>query len=117
MSDVGFVISFINQNKPMAWLRKGSLLEGLSGTLGKEVVFKQYADKVVVSKYPDMSKVKASVLQKMQRSNMKEANAYVSFVKKDSKLKAYYEKALKPGESVYHKAKKDFFEKLKRQAS
>ena len=42
MSDVGFVISFISQNKPMARLGKGSLLEGLRGTLGKEVVFKQY---------------------------------------------------------------------------
>jgi len=47
---------------------------------------------------------------------MKEANAYASFSKRDLELRAYYEKALKPGESVFHKAKKDFFERLKREA-
>ena len=48
---------------------------------------------------------------------MKEANAYASFSKRDLELRAYYEKALKPGESVFHKAKKDFFEKMKRERS
>jgi hypothetical protein len=48
---------------------------------------------------------------------MKEANAYASFSKRDPELRAYYEKALKPGESVFHKAKKDFFEKMKRERS
>ena len=40
-------------------------------------------------------------------NSMKEANAYASFSKRDPELRAYYEKALKPGESVFHKAKKD----------
>jgi hypothetical protein len=56
----------------------------------KEIFFKQYADKVVVSLYPDMSKVKPSELQKLQRNKMKEPNACASAVMKDPKLRAKY---------------------------
>jgi hypothetical protein len=96
----------------MARLKRNSLLNALQGTIGKEIVFKQYADKVVVSKFPDMSKVKTTKRQRQQRDLLKEANAYASAIKRDPKLRAKYEKKLKPGESVFHKAKKEFFEKL-----
>ena len=98
----------------MARLSKNSVLTGISGTVAKELVFKQYADKTVVSKYPDMSQVKPSELQKEQRNLMKEANAYASMVKRDPKLRAQYQKKLKAGESVFHKAKREFFEKMKK---
>jgi hypothetical protein len=94
----------------MARLKSNSILNSLQGTIGKEIVFKHYADKVVVSTYLDMSKVKPSELQKLQRSKMKEANAYASAVMRDPLLKAKYEKMLKPGESVFHKAKRDYVE-------
>jgi hypothetical protein len=97
----------------MARLKKNSLLSALQGTLGKELVIKQYADKVVVSVYPDMSKVKYTLLQKQQQRKIIEANAYASAILRDPKLKKKYEKKLKLGESVYHKAKKEFFEKEK----
>lgn len=95
----------------MARLKLNSFLSAFQGTIGKEIVFKQYADKTVVSRYPDMSKVKPSELQKLQRAKMKEANAYASAVRRDPKLKAKYERKLKKGESVFHRAKKDFFER------
>ncbi|HEV7329664.1 MAG TPA: hypothetical protein VGN63_01390 [Flavisolibacter sp.] len=98
----------------MARVGKNSLLNSLRGTIGKEIVFKQYPDKIVVSKYPDMSKVKPTERQKQQRQLMREANAYASMVKRDPKLRAKYEKKLKPGESVFHKAKKDFFKNRKK---
>lgn len=98
----------------MARLTGNSLFNALQGTIGNEIVFKQYADKVVVSVYPDMSKVKPSELQKLQRSKMKEANAYASAVRRDPELRSAYEKELKPGESVFHKAKKEFFERLEK---
>lgn len=98
----------------MARLKRNSLLSALQGTIGKEIVIKQYADKVVVSIYPDMSKVKPTELQRLQRRKITEANAYASAVKRDPKLRKQYEKKLKPGESVFHKVKKDFFEKRKK---
>ena len=100
----------------MARVKKHSLLEVISGSIGKEVVFKRYKDKTVVSKFPDMSKVKATKRQKNQRKQITEANAYASTINRDPKLRAKYEKKLKPGESVYHYAIKEFFEKRKGEA-
>ena len=98
----------------MARVVKNSLFEALSGALGKEIVFKQYKDKTVVSRYPDMSKHQATERQRIQRKAMTEANAYASRIKRDPVLRAEYEKKLKPGESVFHYAKNEFFERLKK---
>ena len=98
----------------MARVAKHSLFEALIGALGKEIVFKKYKDKTVVSRYPDMSKHKATERQKVQRGLLKEANAYASRIKRDPVLRAEYEKQLKPGQSVFHYAKREFFEKRKK---
>ena len=97
----------------MARIRKNSLLSAISGHIGKEIVIKHYGDKIVVSKYPDMTKVKASKAQKKQRNILTEANKFASAVNRDPKLRKKLEKKLKPGESVYQKAKKAFFDRLK----
>ena len=98
----------------MAIVRKNSLFEALRGALGKEIVFKQYKDKTVVSRYPDMSNVQPSERQLEQRRLMREASAYASKVKRDPELRTIYEGKLAPGESVFHRAKRDFFENLKK---
>ena len=50
------------------------LLKKLSGQIAKQLVFKQYGDKTVVTKYPDMSKRKFSPNQLRIQSVMEEAN-------------------------------------------
>lgn len=50
------------------------LLKKLSGHIGKQIVFKQYGDKTVVSKYPDMSNRKLSPKQLRINEIMEEAN-------------------------------------------
>ena len=50
------------------------LFKKVSGHIGKQIVFKQYGDKTVVSKYPDMSKRKLSPKQKRVNETMQEAN-------------------------------------------
>jgi hypothetical protein len=60
-----------------------------------------------------MSKCEATERQKAQRELIKEANAYASRIKRDPVLRKKYEKKLRWGESVFHKAKKEFFEKRK----
>ncbi|HET7896100.1 MAG TPA: hypothetical protein VFL47_00470 [Flavisolibacter sp.] len=92
----------------MAKLRPHSLLNALQGKLGDEIIFKHYANKIVVSKYPDMSRVKPSPLQQAYRNRMKEANAYARAVKRDPERTAAYERILQPGENVYRKAVKAF---------
>ena len=100
----------------MARLKKNSVLAALQGTISKELVVKQYPDKVVVSKYPDMSKVKRTERQLAQTQNMTDANAYAHFVLSNPELKAFYESNLQPGESLYRKALKDYFAKLKKKS-
>lgn len=95
----------------MAVVNNNSILAALKGALGKEIVFKQYRDKTVVAKYPDMSHLKPTEPQKKQRAKMKEANVYASMVCKDAKLRKKYEKKLIAGESVYQRARRDFLRK------
>ncbi len=98
----------------MGRLPKNSPLAFCKGQVGQEIVFKQYADKVVVSKFPDMSKVKPSEKQLAQRLRMKEATAFALGVLRTPEIRAAFEAGLLPGESVYHKAKKSYFLGLKK---
>ena len=50
------------------------ILKQLTGHLGKQIVFKQYGNKTVVSKYPDMSNRKLSPKQLKVNETMEEAN-------------------------------------------
>jgi hypothetical protein len=67
----------------MARLTSDSPLKKLSGQLGKQLVFKQYGDKTVVTQYPDMSRIKPSALQKQKRSIFKDAVAYAKNITHD----------------------------------
>jgi hypothetical protein len=52
-------------------------------------------------------------LQTIYRNRLKEANNYARSIMRNWEVRKQYEKKLKPGESVFHKAKKEYFEKLK----
>jgi len=64
------------------------LWKKMSGHLGKQVVFKQYGDKTVVSKYPDMSRRKLTEKQKKVNEMMEEATYYAKHIMADAELKA-----------------------------
>src|SRR4051812_15608074 len=91
----------------MARLSK-TLLDNVSGGIGKEVVFKQYKDKKVVTGYPDMRNVKPSKQQKQQRSLFADAVAYAQNINRNPEKKAAYLKKVQSGESVYHFAVKEY---------
>ena len=55
-------------------ISRNLLLHKLSGHIGKQVVFKQYGDKTVMSKYPDMSSRKLSPKQMQVNETMEKAN-------------------------------------------
>jgi hypothetical protein len=50
------------------------LMHGVTGSINKQIVFRRYGNKTVVSAYPDMSKRKLSPRQKRMNEIMKEAN-------------------------------------------
>ena len=59
----------------------------LSGHLGKQIVFKQYGDKTVVSKYPNMTKRKLSPDQKRVNNMMEDANDEAKRIIADTELR------------------------------
>ncbi|RYZ92638.1 MAG: hypothetical protein EOP47_30125 [Sphingobacteriaceae bacterium] len=92
----------------MARILKGSLLSQLSGRLGDDFVVKQYKDKVVLSKMPDMSNIKSTALQSLKRGWFAEAIKYAQGILRDPKKKLAYAKKLPKGKSVYHAAITEF---------
>lgn len=97
----------------MASVDKSSAFSALSGQVGKQLVFKKYGNKTVVSAYPDMSKVKPSKLQKAKRNIFKEAVAYAQEINNNAALKKKYQKKVKKGQTVYHFAIQEFLKKHK----
>jgi hypothetical protein len=97
----------------MARLANNTALQGISGKLGKQLVFKQYGDKIVVTSYPDMSGIKPSRKQKNNRNLFKDAVAYAKNINRTPALKQAYLKKIKKSESVYHYAIKEYLKKHK----
>ena len=62
----------------------------------------------VVTKMPDMSRVKPSALQLLYKQEFKEAVAYARAINKDPEKKRAYASRLQPGKSVYNACIKEF---------
>ncbi len=92
----------------MARVDENALIEGLRGRIGK-LVFKTYKYGTVVSKLPDMSKVKRTRTQKKNSERFMNAVAYARKVIATPALKKQYEKkAEKTGRTIYHMALSDY---------
>ncbi|MBN2613764.1 MAG: hypothetical protein JXB00_19560 [Bacteroidales bacterium] len=74
----------------MARVKKGSVVKGLSGRVGKSLVFKTYGDITIVSKYPDMSKVVPTEKQKNENGKFRDAMAWVKVQMSDQEIKQLY---------------------------
>jgi hypothetical protein len=68
----------------------------ISGAIAKKMVFKQYKDGEVITKFPDMSGIIASPGQRTCRNLFKEAVEYARAINNDpEKKKAYLRKTAK----------------------
>ena len=63
------------------------LLKKLSGHIGRQLVVKQYGDKTIITKYPDMSRRKLSPKQVRVNEIMWEANAEAKKIMADDNLR------------------------------
>ena len=77
------------------------LLRQIQGQIGKKLVVKHYGKKVVITKAPDMSGIKPSPQQQVQRSRFAEAVAYAKHINNTPALKALYVKKARNSKSVY----------------
>lgn len=92
----------------MSVLNKKHLEEHFSGAIGKTIVVKQYANKAVITAYPDMSKVVSTAKQQAWKSVFKEAVAYAQIILNDAEQKAAYAAKLPAKKSVYHAALSEY---------
>lgn len=95
----------------MAKVKKNVMIEGLSGRVGN-LVFKQYGDKTVVSKWPDHDPNRIPTPgEARQRGRIKEASAMAKSILATEEGNAYYQAArLRLGKhSAYHTAVFDYF--------
>ena len=89
-------------------IAKDIISQGLSGAIGKEIVFKRYADKTVVTKYPNMKNTVPSAAQKTQRIKFKEAHNYAKNINDNPVSKAAFALKIPAGKSVYRWAVKEY---------
>jgi hypothetical protein len=65
---------------------------------------KQYGNRIVVSKFPDMSRVKRTKKQVSEQSKFQKAVNFAKRVLTEPKKKKEFAKKLKKGQTVYHAA-------------
>ena len=97
----------------MARVKNNPLLKGVRGSIDR-LVIKQYSYGTVITKKPDMSKVKPSKLQKLKQSLFKAAVAYAQSINRDPKKKAAFAKKLKPGKTVFNTAVSEYMKRSKK---
>lgn len=93
-------------------ISKNPFLKGFRGHIEKTIVVKQYPeDRTIITAYPDMSRVKPSKDQKVQRSLFKEAVAYAKSILADDteKQKAQSRLYQRTG-SLYHALLKEYIQ-------
>jgi len=86
------------------------IFKNVSGHIGKQIVFKQYGEKTVVSKYPDMSKRKLSPKQLQVNEMMGEANYEAKRILADEELRTAAQVRLNvPRNKLYTSLIKEYF--------
>ena len=71
-------------------ISKNPNLKGFRGTIDKTVVVRQFGDKTVLSRYPDMTNIIPTEDQKRQRSLFARAQKYALILLKNPDIKAFY---------------------------
>jgi hypothetical protein len=101
----------------MARVKNNAVVKGFSGSL-EDIVFKTYRYGTVISKRPNMSKVKRTRSQKQASENFMNAVEYARGVVASPALKKKYEKeSKKTGRSCYHLALSDYLTNSTKSAS
>ena len=94
----------------MAKITLSPLVKDIRGQIGDYVFRRTHTGELIMTKKPDMSKVKWSKAQKEQRRRFKEAVAYAKAALAEPKVRAKYEKrAAKENKRPYDLAISDYF--------
>lgn len=97
-----YIRTLIGRNY-MAISKDNIVTHSLSGKLGN-VIFKNYGDKTVISKYPDMSRVVKSDKQLENQELFSAAHHYAKRMMADPVKKLAFIKTIPKGKMAYHAA-------------
>ena len=95
----------------MAYQHTNILLSQLRGSLGKQIVIKQYKSGTVVTKFPNMDRMRKSQLQGMYQERFARAVAYAQSILRKPEKKKAYARTLKKGKSVYYTAIREYLDR------
>ena len=102
----------------MATQSKNVIMNGVRGAIGKQVVFRDYGEKRVVSVYPDMSKRILSEKQIRRNEIMAIANAELKELKTDEQQRNAAQLRLNvPSNKLHHAWLKELMLKLGKEVS
>lgn len=87
----------------MAISKDNIITATLSGKVGN-IIFKNYGNKTVISKYPNMSKVIKTEKQLENQYQFKAAQAYAKSILADPEKKLALIKTIPKGKTAYHAA-------------
>ena len=88
----------------MASGERNLLLQNMRGGLAKQLVVKQYANKIVLAKYPRKYKRKQTQLKKIYENRFAAAIKYARAICCDEERYKQYLAKVKPGQRVYNYA-------------
>jgi hypothetical protein len=94
----------------MAFAGNSSIAATLSGTIGKELVFRKWEDKTVVAKSPKTREGEPHPVQAAKQEKFMAASRYAKAVMNDpgQELADAYREVLKPRQNLYCRASEDF---------
>ena len=87
----------------MAISKYNIVTDALTGKVGN-VIFKNYGNKTVISRHPDMSKVVKSAKQIENQWRFKEAQMYAKSIVSDPEKKEAFKKTIPKDKIVYYAA-------------
>jgi Fic family protein len=90
----------------MAGTGNNYVTQGISGAIGKELLFRTFKGKTFAGKYPDMSNVIPSKNQTKKRKQFAEAVKYAKSIMNDPEKIAAYK--IRPGSTLFHTAISDY---------
>ena len=97
----------------MAKVESSVLLQHIRGKIGKQVVIKQYADKTVITAYPQTVRRKPGYVKKVFEDRFADAIKYAKAIICNRELKQAYQAKMKPGQRVYNYAISEYLTRLR----
>ncbi|GAO45389.1 hypothetical protein [Flavihumibacter petaseus] len=87
---------------------KGLITGTISGMIGKELVFRDWEEKVIVAKAPGQRSTPATAAQEVIMENFTTGATYAKNILQDPLMAEAYRKARKPRQNLYSRALQDF---------